>query len=377
MDHDRAVVADTSSNKLYKPLRTNLPIQWGDDDDCDDDEIFTPRRRRRATETSPDLTSVLEDVDTKPPRIQAQDHGLPDPGGRSLGTRDSETDVQVDSSPDYQSHPLSTTAEIQGQPPPTEVLPGLSSDDYPIPRTVTAGANALAKYLQTLPTLRKLDWREDTTGRPQRKNLDGHHTYPAALIQITGNVAETPCRRCSEEYGLWKTCVLPNLAGYKGDRLGRKPRAGTICANCRSTGHWKCSLRSDPDTVITEQNGPEPAETRGVQKRRRGRKRLLRGRNQIARRISATVNYSSNSRDEEEPTVEAIEKRPPVAATSHRSSERVIPFPLSPGDYNNLPFLKQVLSEQQKHVDAVRRRIEQLEQQERERMMDNPWEILL
>ncbi|KAL4883416.1 hypothetical protein BJY04DRAFT_216240 [Aspergillus karnatakaensis] len=277
---------------------------------------------------------------------------------------------------------------------PHEILPGISSDDLPLPPS--GELRPEIEYWVGRPVLRKLDWQQDENGRPIRTLHSNMGAFHAAFVQTRGKLAEIPCTRCAEGKGQWKLCVV----GEKNDTPGDE-----VCANCRGINNWQCSHRSScsdtppadnipPHTTSESPHTPvrTPPRQRAskhsptcVQPSRASRSpnsksAHMYGQNYIAvrRRGSGHTKKSPvRAQSQRTPRSTKVEPhRPAQTRIPSRHDGSLVPFPLAPDMFNNLNVLKEALNDQQRHMEIIQQRIRQLERDELEKTATNPWDLL-
>ncbi|KAJ5414695.1 hypothetical protein N7509_001322 [Penicillium cosmopolitanum] len=100
---------------------------------------------------------------------------------------------------------------------------------WQIARAEGSIASNLLRYLNPLPVLRELVWRNYQDTDPRRM-YDGFgrsiRSIEAARMQISGVLADNPCGSCARGNGMFSRCVV--IVGCNGLKH---------CANCHLSGH--------------------------------------------------------------------------------------------------------------------------------------------
>ncbi|EHA20252.1 hypothetical protein ASPNIDRAFT_45904 [Aspergillus niger ATCC 1015] len=289
---------------------------------------------------------------------------------------------------------------------PSERLPGITYDDLPL--LGARPSSSMLEYHQ-LPVLRHLDWRiDDETGEPLRRPLKDVVSLTAAFAQTRGCEPLEPYVHCRVGKSVWKTCVV-----------GFDTREGMgvhgACAACRFSRRG-CSLNTqleEPETPsrvkdeIENEGGagagpmtpppsgsrrylaavPVAAASRGRGRggsRRRGsrfiRQRPYNLRPRIATPTPSRSDMGYNSHLERGSERRIKSEKSDLLTSSPGTSRldgSILPFPLGPETIDDLPFLRQAVTEMEMHLGILRRRVRQLE--DRERVRNNsidPWELV-
>lgn len=67
---------------------------------------------------------------------------------------------------------------------------------------------------------------------------------------------------------------------------------------------------------------------------------------------------------------------PSVTKPSSKLDGRLLPFPLGPEAFDNLPLLRQAIKDTEKHLQAMRKRAGDLELKEEQKETYNPWDFI-
>ncbi|KAL4738642.1 hypothetical protein BDV11DRAFT_170855 [Aspergillus similis] len=299
----------------------------------------------------------------------------------------------------------------------TQILRGIAGEDLPI---VPSGTNdSVLKYyvgLSDAPApiiLRKLDWRENNTGGPDRKPLDNTRQLQAAFAQTRGDLARTPCAPCASGKGPWKTCVAREYLP-----TGLKKPTDRDCANCLFDNREGCCLglaEASSSSRMRRSSAPSPkTPTHGYDlrirtpcvpsnKRRkrqsnasngeslakvmRARQRHIEATNQCRPRPGpaspdSSPTISSNDGKHKDNAKDCRNKSKLFRSTTAPDENgAAVPFPLGADTWDNLPRLRQTCSEMEHHVNVAKVRIWQLEHGKNGNAengnRDSPWDALL
>ncbi|QMW43815.1 hypothetical protein COH21_003732 [Aspergillus flavus] len=257
--------------------------------------------------------------------------------------------------------------------------------------------NSAIEYYSNLPVQRYLDWQTDENNRPIIRELTNNLSRLAAFVQTRGTEASEPCSFCSEQLGVWRSCII-------GSDTTADTKVHGSCANCRFSRRYTCAHRiyreSSEDTGSSSgtREGTEPSSrpvdnegfhiARPVSDEEVERFLLLlqpKSSQQCGPNAQKTPDVQG-SNDPKSATTKGQEsgKNVTCIATTSSADVRVrckhdgkaIPFPLRPEAFHDLPLLRQALLDMTQQYNVIRRRIEQIEGTEPHRSMVNPWDLV-
>ncbi|KAH8429462.1 DUF3716 domain-containing protein [Aspergillus melleus] len=296
-----------------------------------------------------------------------------------------------------------------------QIVPGVGSDDLPIGKL--CNLISLSKY-KDMPVLRKLDWRKVAgTEYPKRRKLTTERSLAAALTQTRGHeITDPPCSNCEKGLGPWETCVV--ITNKEDD----SKLAGT-CANCQFSRRKDCSFRAikiedieDPEYEWEKEDKDlnkipyapsstlEPGEASSAISELRDTsiesplkpqnmeddpelptyldpdirpgnppEKALHSRSPVETQVLDGLQIAVAQKDPGETSMTTNGSSP---STKSKLDGNLLPFPLGPEAFDSLSLLRQAERDTVIHLEAMRKRISELEMKENQQALYNPWDFL-
>ncbi|KAL4883415.1 hypothetical protein BJY04DRAFT_216239 [Aspergillus karnatakaensis] len=296
----------------------------------------------------------------------------------------------------------------------SEILPGLSDSDLAM--SLEGKQHDLIEYYLDYEPHRALEWRLAWQGQAKRRGkhwkIEKDYALRAAFTQTRGRFAKVPCTECDAGNGPWESCVVDDECPWNN-----KLSDGD-CGNCRFTGSYDCNHRID--RILKDSRPRRAGETPDKPKTRVNKRSRQRKENTPA----ASSTRVSPAQDDKDSLIYAAERDIEVSSFVRQSKEKYdssarnspdpavivtrvhatepdiqphsasqqpeakplckedidgkfLPFPVGEDKYNDLSFLKRAIVDQKRHLAAVQMRIRELEQEEMEKSMGNPWNRIL